>query len=72
MNEDSSLRPIHHFATLDLQDLGRLATLWRLQALRGNPWASTIARAFEAEQRRRYRAMGSGDAQGPAARPDGS
>lgn len=48
-------QPLPALSHVDDQELERLATLWRAQALRGNREAFGIAHALEVEQRRRLR-----------------
>lgn len=45
-------------ATLHDQELQSLATEWRMRAMRGDQLAQRMARALEAEQRRRIRDSG--------------
>ena len=54
MKKDLSARLPTQLDHLDDQDLARLVTLWRLQALGGNCQVQRIAQLFEIEQQRRH------------------
>ena len=53
LENNTATLPAAELCEVDDQYLRRLAMLWRVQALRGNPEAHKIARVFEVEEFRR-------------------